>query len=191
VEATKNAEESLRLARELKAGEDELVVLVTLIRIHVRRGDFPNALAYLEQVLPLLKTYDFEGAAPEVHAWHAYVLAGLNQRAEALAALKRVTEHPPTWPHIQVRTLLAQGQAHIQLNQPQSASVILTEALEMAEGNGFRYYQLVAHHHLCGVVDDEDQRARHGRIAVSLSRSLAANLGREDSKIFLDRGWGR
>ena len=64
-------------------------------------------------MLPLLNTYDFEGAAPEVHAWHAYVLAGLDRRDEALEILEQVTEQPPQWPHIKVRTLLAQGQAHI------------------------------------------------------------------------------
>ena len=189
-EATKNATESLRLSRELNAGEDELVVLVTLIRIYVRQNLLEKALECLEEVLPLLKVYDFEGAAPEVHAWHAYVLAGLGRLDEAQSILKAATDHPPQWPHIQVRTLLAQGQAHMKMNETKAASDVLSNALQMAESNGFRYYQLIAHHHLCGVIDDENARARHKRVAIALARSLAANLSASDSKIFLSRGWG-
>ena len=189
-EATKNATESLRLSRELNAGEDELVVLVTLIRIYVRQEQLQKALDCLEQALPLLKVYDFEGTAPEVHAWHAYVMAGLGHMEEAHDILKAATDHPPQWPHIQVRTLLAQGQAHIKLGQPAVASEVLSSALQMAESNGFRYYQLIAHHHLCAVIEDDNAKARHKRVAIALARSLAANLGASDSKIFLARGWG-
>ena len=60
----------------------------------------------------------------------------------------------------------------------------------MAESNGFRYYQLIAHHHLCAVVTDDNDCARHDRVANALARSLAANLGASDSKTFLGRGWG-
>ena len=163
---------------------------MTLIRIYVRQNLLEKALECLEEVLPLLKVYDFEGAAPEVHAWHAYVLAGLGRLDEAQSILKAATDHPPQWPHIQVRTLLAQGQAHMKMNETKAASDVLSNALQMAESNGFRYYQLIAHHHLCGVIDDENARARHKRVAIALARSLAANLSASDSKIFLSRGWG-
>ena len=141
-------------------------------------------------MIPLLETYDFEGAAPEVHAWHAYVLAGIGRESEARKILEQIAEDRQQWPHIRVRTLLAQGQAHIQLKQNGIAHTVLEEALQMAESNGFRYYQLVAHHHLCIVVDEESAASRHARVAKALARSLAANLDTKDSKNFLGRHWG-
>ena len=72
-------------------------------------------------MLPLLNTYDFEGAAPEVHAWHAYVLAGLDRRDEALEILEQVTEQLPNG-HTSKSVPLGPGQAHIQLEQARGRS---------------------------------------------------------------------
>ena len=75
---------------------------------------------------------------------------------------------------------------------PQGCLFGATRALirSTAEANGFRTFQLQAHDGLAAVIADETVRARHTRVAKALSRSLAANLPREDSKRFLERDWG-
>ena len=65
------------------------------------------------------------------------------------------------------------------------AAVRAETALSIADQCGFRFYSLKAHHLLSRFDPDEEQRLRHHRVTRNLSRSLAANLGREDAETFL------
>ena len=189
-EALQNAQEALRIAVEINSKEDQLIILVTLIRIYARVRKLEQAANCIEQIQPLLERYDHEGGAPEVYAWAAYTCAGLGQLEEAHEYLVKVNNNQPQWPHIQVRTMVALGQAQIEMELHEDALASLQHTLQMAENNGFRYYQLIAHHHLCRVSTDPEQHAKHKRVAIALSRSLSANLEPKDSKSFLARGWG-
>jgi hypothetical protein len=55
----------------------------------------------------------------------------------------------------------------------------------VAEANGFRWFQLLAHLDLASVVDDLSVRDRHRKVASGLARSLAANLPNEEAVRFL------
>ncbi len=188
-EALANAEEALALVRRLDAREDEVLALATIVRLHLAAEDYEAALGALQELTPLLATHDPEGIAPQVRAWHAETLAGLGRLDEATQQLEH-TEQGDPWPHIKVRTDLALGAAYQLLEESGPARQALQRALALAEANGYRYYQLLAHHQLALTVTDDAARARHRRVAVALARSLAANLPRVDSTAFLQRTWG-
>lgn len=188
-EALQNAREALRLVRQLGTAEDEVLALATLLRVDLAREDSARSLQWIEDLVPLLPEHDSEGVAPLVAAMHAQTLTRLGRADEALQVLERSTEGR-LWPLVQVRTDLARGVARKLLGDRESARRSLQRALVTAEASGFRLYQLVAHHELEQVVDDDTAKARHSRVAGALARSLAANLGREDARRFLATGWG-
>lgn len=189
-EAAVNAREALRIVRQLGTGEDEVLALAALVRVDLARDDAKTALVHLGELVPLLADYDSEGIAAQMAALHAQALAMLGRADEARAALRKAEQNERQWPHVQVRTDLARAIAWRMLGDPETARKILQRALGIAEANGFRFYQLVAQHELWQVVDDENARARHSRVAGALSRSLAASLSREDAERFLAAGWG-
>ena len=186
-----NAREALRIVRQLGTAEDEVLALSTLLRVCVVSGDLEGALAWVNDVLPLLADYDSEGIAPQVNSFHALALAGLGRHAQAREALARAEQSSERqWPYVQVRTDLAKAGALRRLGESERARKLLQRALASAEANGFRFFQLLIHHELTHVADDETARSRHSRVASALARSLAANLSREDAKLFLSREWG-
>jgi hypothetical protein len=99
--------------------------------------------------------------------------------------LQDAPPHADAWPHIKCRTNLALGRAHRFLDQPQEAKQALQRALQTAEADGYRFFQMLAHVELSRVIDDELVRDRHARVATGLARSLAANLPREEGDLFL------
>lgn len=188
-EALQNAEDALELVRQLGTTEDEVFTLTTLLRVEVAHHNTEQALARVAELTPLLAQHDSEGIAPQVAALHAQALADVGRREEALRLLDE-TPDERQWPHVQVRTDLAKAVALRRLHEPDRAKTVLQRALQVAEANGFRFHQLLAHHELALVVADEPTRARHSRVAAALARSLAANLGRDDARRFLQRNWG-
>ncbi len=189
-EAIQNAREALRIVRQLGTAEDEVLVLATLTRVDLLRNAPKTALDWISALLPLLTSYDSEGVAPQVYAMHAQALAQLGRLPEAEKAFEMSQHGDRQWPHIQVRTDIAKAVAARLLHKPDEAKTLLQRALSVAEPNGYRYYQLLAHHELTLVVSDDATRARHSRVAAALARSLAANLSREEAKRFLSTEWG-
>lgn len=187
-EATTSARDALRLVRQLGTPEDEIVALTALIRVDLDRGQPSAALDWVGHLVPLIEEHDNEGIAGLVFALRAQALAQLGRPEEARAAL--TGNDGAHWPLVQVRTDLARGIAWRRLDEPASARETLQRALAQAEAAGFRLYQLVAHHELWRVTDDDAARARHARVAGALAKSLAANLVKEDAQRFLAMGWG-
>jgi tetratricopeptide (TPR) repeat protein len=190
-EAVTNAREALRLVRQLGTADDEVLALTTLLRVAIVQADWEKALEYHRDLVPLLGEHDSEGVAPQVAAFQALALAATGKPQEAIRTLERTeTSERPLWPLVQVRTDLARGNAWRTLGERETARKLLQRALATAEANGYRFYQLLLHHELERVADDDNARARHARVAAALARSLAANLGREDAKRFLATPWG-
>lgn len=189
-EALVDAHEALRLVRRLAAREDEVLVLTILVRIHFGRHDFQAALDTALTLSPLLEEYDHEGIAPQVVAWRARALAELGRIEEAERVLAARPTRGAQWPHVAIRTDIAIGRALRLLKRPAEAREALQRALALAEANGFRWFQLLAHDVLASIVPDEVAHERHRRVSRALARSLAANLPREDAERFLEQDWG-
>ena len=199
-EALQNAREALKLVRQLGTHEDEVLALVTLVRVDLDRGAPDRSLVRLDELLPLLAEFDSEGFTPYVNAMRVQALARVGRRDEAIACFEHSVDDQRAWPHVQVRTALARGLAWFLLDEPERAVPVLNKALETSETNGYRFFQLVAHHKLVltraalpddSPLADSSELARHSRVAVALARSLAANLPMADRRRFLSREWGR
>jgi tetratricopeptide (TPR) repeat protein/biotin operon repressor len=189
-EAEHDAAEAAGLARDLEAFEDEIPARATWARVAIDRGAPQRALDALDALDPLLDDYDSEGIRPMVHALRALALAHLGRDAEARAALDTPSTGHAPWPLVRVRIDLTTGAARLALDERESSANALRRALSTAESNGYRFYQLLAHHHLARAVDEASVRARHERVASALARSLAASLPRTDGARFLALGWG-
>lgn len=189
-EAVECARESARLVREVGTRDDRVLVLSVLGRIDFRLRKHQAALDRIGRLLPLLDRHDSEGIRPQVIAWKAHALAALGRVAEAEEVLAERSAADGLWPHIQIRTDLSLGRALRELGHDAEAATTLQRGLEVAEANGYRYFQLLAHHELAHVIKDDDARSRHGRVARALARSLAAGLPRADAKRFTERSWG-
>lgn len=188
-EALRNAEEGLRVLREVDAREDEVIVLCTMIEIRLAREEWTAALAAVHEVQPLLAAHDSEGIAPAVSAWHAIALAGIGRMGMAAAMLVNRPKPAQQWAHVVVRVELALGRAWAKVDRKEQAIEALQRGLSIAETTGYRMYQLLTQHELARVSPDEVLRGRYSRVASALARSLAANLEREDAKRFTEL-WG-
>ncbi|MBT3218279.1 MAG: tetratricopeptide repeat protein, partial [Proteobacteria bacterium] len=184
-DAKRDAVDAIRLVRQLgTAPEDEVLTLATLVLVCLARGEPDEALKVVEELLPSLAEYDYEGIRSQVAAWHAQALAELGRKEEARRVLEARFIPEQQWPHIQVKTFLAVGIAWVRLGASGEAKAELERALQVAEANGFRYFQLLMHHLLIKLTTNEEEQARHIRVASSLSRSLAASLPRRDAEHF-------
>jgi tetratricopeptide (TPR) repeat protein len=185
-DATRDAREALAEVAHLgEAPEDELQALATAAAVAVSSGEAVLALEYVERLLPLLAEHDYEGIGPRVTALHSRVLAELGRTEDARAVLSGARPLE-LWPHVQVRTDLAWARARRLLGDDADAGRLFKGALEIAESNGYRYYQLKAHHALIALTEG-DERSRHQRVAQSLARSLSASLPRKDANGFTAR----
>ncbi|MBA2320258.1 MAG: protein kinase [Deltaproteobacteria bacterium] len=186
-EALRNAEEALRLHREIGAREDEVLALSTLVEVQLARKQWPAVLATLHDLQPLLPHHDTEGISPAVSAWHAIALAAHGRGGMALAMLAGRPEPRTQWPHVQMKVDLAVGRALIRLDRRQEAIEPLERTLTLAESNGYRLYQLYAQVELARIHPDELVRGRYARVGAALARSLAANLDRDDARRFVEQ----
>jgi len=71
------------------------------------------------------------------------------------------------------------------LDARDEAFALAEEALRLADACGYRHYAMRARQLIIECTDDEAAIARHRRVAEALTRSLAANLSREDAASFL------
>jgi tetratricopeptide (TPR) repeat protein/tRNA A-37 threonylcarbamoyl transferase component Bud32 len=186
-EALRNAEEALRVQREIGAREDEVLAIATLIEVQLARKQWPAVLTAIHDIQPLLPHHDSEGIAPAVSAWHAIALAAHGRGGMAAAVLTGRPTPKTQWPHIQMKVDLAFGRALIRLDRRAEAIQPLERTLALAESNGYRLWQLYAQTELARVHPDEIVRGRYARVGAALARSLAANLDREDARRFVDQ----
>ena len=63
--------------------------------------------------------------------------------------------------------------------------LLAEEALRLADSCGYRHYAMRARRLIMHCTEDEVIISRHQRVAEALTRSLAANLSREDSLAFM------
>lgn len=71
------------------------------------------------------------------------------------------------------------------MDAPQEALQLAEEALRLADSSGYRHYAMRARKLITQCTSDEVVIARHQRVAEALTRSLAANLSREDAGAFM------
>ena len=184
-EAEDNATEALEILRDLEAHDDELGCYVHLMRIAMARQDFAAAERLLDDLQPLL-VHDSEGFTPLIAGWTARLHAEAGRHEQVAEALARATEgEEKTWPYQRVRLALIASRAHYAAGDRERATAHARKAQEIADQCGFRFYSLKAHALLARLVDDEQEQLKHKRVTRNLSRSLAANLGREDAETFL------
>jgi tetratricopeptide (TPR) repeat protein/tRNA A-37 threonylcarbamoyl transferase component Bud32 len=188
-EALRNAEEALRVVREVEAKEDEVLLLATVIEIHLARRAWSDVVAVVHTLQPQLAAHDAEGIAPAVTGWHAQALAQLGRRGLSVALLSGRDRTPALWPHVQAKVELALGRAWLANDRSQEATPSFERALSVAEATGYRWYALLAQHALGRIAADEVVRGRYARVASALCRSLAANLDRDDARRFTEL-WG-
>ncbi len=188
-EAIENALSSVTLSVELGSREDELVAHSALIRARCEQQRFDEALAHKDRIEDLLTDADAEGLTEQVRGWLAVALAQTGHGPEALRQLEQ-QQNTRTWPQIRVLGSLSRATAFIALGRLEHGRDALKSALQIAEGNGYRLLQLMAHDGLAQVAQDASTRARHARVAGALSRSLSASLDRQNSESFLAKNWG-
>jgi predicted ATPase len=185
-EAIENAEEAVRIQRQLDNPEDTLTALVMLLRAVLSAGEVDRALQLMDEAAPLLAAFDSEGFAPLVHAWRARIAAATGNPVGAREALARATAAiGRSWPYQQCRLLLNLSRVHALLGEPSVALSQAEEALRLADASGYRLYAMRARLAAAQLSPDEASAARHARVADALVKSLAANLPREDAELFI------
>ena len=185
-EAEREADQALAIVTRLEIRDDEAMIRSVRVEAALRARPPAEVLARIEALQQVLEIHDAERIANEVRGWQAATLAQLGRTDEAAAVLEDAVAPPAkSWPHVQVRTDLAVGRALAALGRPGPAREVLQRALGLAEANGFRYFQLVAHLELHRIADDASVRDRHHRVASGLARSLAANLPADEAARFL------
>lgn len=184
------ATEALAIAERIGAVEEQAGALATLSAILLAM-DLPRfALPRIERLRDLLGRVDHEGSQSFAISLHARALAAIGDAEGAVRALADIEEHDAPFPHVHVRMALAAGKALLALGEHEAATYRLEEALEVAQGHGYRYFALVAHHALVGAVRDPRLREEHAQAAKRLARVLAQGLTRDDAQAFRHRGWG-
>ena len=184
-ESLENAREAVRLCQELGAPEDELGALIACMRVPLARREFDHVEEIIAKTKPMLNRHDAEGYAPLISAWQAYCRAHAGDVEGMEAALKEAQNAPGrSWPHQEVRFHLVMGRALGEAGRRADAIEEVERALRGADSAGYRLYSLKAHALIARLSDSEATVSLHSRIAANLSRSLAANLSREDGQAF-------
>ncbi|MFM2247399.1 MAG: hypothetical protein RL071_3473 [Pseudomonadota bacterium] len=186
-EAVDSAREALRVAAQLGNEDDELSVLVMLLRAEIGGGRLQLGDPELDRALELATRADSEGWSPILHAWEARLAAAAGERRHAEQAIVAAQRAPGRrWPHQQVRLMVNLARAHEALGHLDQCLAQANAAQRLADAHGYRYYSLRAHQLLARCEPDEATQHRHGKVADALARSLAANLQREDTEVFLE-----
>ncbi len=186
-EAMENAQESLRIHRDMGNKEEELSSLIVSCRCGLAQGAYEEVEKWLESTRALLEDYDTEGFAPVLHAWRARIAALGGQMDKACDAVElALKETGRAWPHQKVRSNLNLARAYLLMDAPAEALRLSEDALRIADSCGYRHYAMRARRVIMRATEDEVSMARHQRVAHALARSLAANLNREDAAAFLE-----
>jgi len=187
VDAVDNAEEALRICREIGSAEDILSTLIVLLRTRLVRGDGAEMVPMLDEALAMVEVADAEGFQPILHVWRARFLAqsgDLNGAQDALVdALKAPSRQ---WPQQKCRLQINLARAYEALGESRKALEAAENGLRIADACGFRYYAIRARQVLSRLQPDDAARARHVRVASALARSIAVGLSRDDLHSFLD-----
>ena len=187
LDAVDNAQEALRICREIGSAEDILSTLIVLLRTRLVRGDGAEVLTLLDEALEMVDIADAEGFQPILHVWRARFHAQSGDLDEAHAALVDAHKSPGRqWPQQRCRLQLNLARAHEALEAPRKALEAAEAGLRLADACGFRYYAMRARQVLARLQPDDAARARHVRVASALARSIAVGLNREDLHLFLD-----
>ncbi len=186
-EAIHNAEESLRICRDLGSAEDILGSIIILLRTRLLRGDGPEMNDMLDEALELVEIADTEGFQPILHVWRARVYAHAGDSRAAKEALVHAHQAPGRqWSHQKARLQLNFARAYEAVGDQRRALEAAEASLRLADACNYRYYSLRARQVLARVQPEEAARARHVRVASALARSLSVGLDREDVDQFLD-----
>lgn len=191
-EGLAEAEAAAEIARSLDDKDQEVVILIAVIRAGWAMRDLGlvrRSIAALELLVP---RYDSEGFAPIMLAWSARLAAHDGDKDAARRKLQEALDHPGTrWPYQECRLDLGLARVYADLGDHGEATRRGQSAIRRADAAGFRYYSLKGHCIAAEHSTDEAAVARHRRVADALARSLAANLSREDGERFLDVDWLR
>lgn len=188
-EARRHATEALRIAADIGTVDEQVASMETLVEAMLLMDMAEAALPRFDALRDLLARADHEGLGGQVSALHAIALADTGDRDRAghvLDNARRVS----TFPHVAVRTDLALAAAAARLGRVADARARLTQALEVSERIGYRWFALQAHDALATLADDDVTRAHHAGRARTLARGIAGSLAREDADAFLTRKWG-
>lgn len=188
-EARHTAQEALRIATDLRAVDELIVSLTTLVEVMIGLGHAAEARSTAEQLLTLLHEADYEGVTPLARGLLAQIEVSCGAPDLARAQLDQVTRET-AFPHMQIRVDLQLAAAWRTLGHADRAEQHAQTALDDAVRCRFEYFALEAHHELALSQRDAAKRDHHARRAKSLARSLAASLDRTDSASFLGRNWG-
>ena len=187
VDSVENAEEALRICREIGSAEDILSVIIVLIRARLVVGEGTEVLPLLEEALKMVDIADAEGFQPILHVWRSRFLAHSGEFDAARAAIEDALAAPSRqWPQQNCRLKLNLARAYEAVGDTEAALAAADEGLRIADACGFRYYAMRARHVLTRLQPDEAVRARHARVASALARSLAVGLSRDDLQCFLE-----
>ena len=185
-EAQDNAAEALRILDDLGLADDGMPLHISLVRVALARQDFEDAERLIQLTQDEFGDYDTEGYAPLLAGFSARCAAARGDREAAIQLLAEAFETAGRpWPHQRCRMDIIAARTYAALDEPELASQHANSALRRADGAGFRFYSLKAHTILARCSTEESAIALHARVAKALARSLAANLGREDSATFL------
>ena len=185
-EAQDNAAEALNVLDDLGLQEDGLALHVSLVRVALAKRDYQDASRLIELTKREFSEFDTEGYAPLILGFEARCAAEMKNAdlTHRLLDEARETAGRP-WPHQRCRMDVIAARAHVALGEKAMAFEYANSALTRADAAGFRFYSLKAHTILAACSPDPEGVALHARVAKALARSLAANLGREDSETFL------
>ncbi len=191
-EGLAEAEVAVEIARSLDDKDQEVIILVALIRAGWAMGDVGLVRRCIASLEPLMARHDSEGFAPIVLAWRARIAVHDGDKDGARELLQEALDHAGTrWPYQECRLDLALARVYAELGDHGEATRRGESAIRRADAAGFRYYSLKGHCIAAEHSTDEAAVARHRRVADALARSLAANLSREDGERFLDVDWLR
>jgi tetratricopeptide (TPR) repeat protein len=183
--ALHEAQEALRVIRELDHREDEVPTLVALARAAWALHDTETLGRALEEAVGMLP-YDLEGYAPIVHAWRARLYAEQGDGRAQLELERALAAEGGRWPYQECRLDLVLSRVYSAMLNNAEATRRAEAAVRRADACGFRLYALKGHTLAAQLSSDEAAVARHRRVADALARSLAAGLSREDAERFLD-----
>ncbi|MCP4807721.1 MAG: protein kinase [Proteobacteria bacterium] len=187
-EAEENAREAMHIVSDFEQSEDTLAIQASLVRVALGRKDLDTARELVAEGLGQLRDQDVEGYAPLFHAWQARLHAEDGDVGELHASLARADEaQGRTWPHQECRLDIIAARALAAAGDRDGAVAKAMQALKRADGCGYRFYSLKAHSLIARYATDDTTLALHRRVAAALSKSLAANLSRDDSAAFLSR----